>query len=222
MKRKHLMAMAAILAGMLHPAWAQEMDTASPAVQAWHAFMSSPQELNDLPAERKAQQMNLLGAALLEDPVGVSDDLERSSGGGRALRAYLQAMVEDGDHTALVEQFHVVMHGGRPHEPLADVLNASQSQDGSVWFPQAEQSGFFAGSLAAILDGNRSDSWLPWSDDNSSATASEAIATRFGLVVPAADETAAEWLITAFTNEASAVSAPAAQWFEKGFGKGYR
>ncbi|UXN67993.1 hypothetical protein N8A98_00265 (plasmid) [Devosia neptuniae] len=217
------------IACLIHPVLAQQAVVKSSAVETWQAFMSSTGSILDMPTAQRAPQLALLGAALLENPVAISDDLERSGGGKRALRAYAQAMIEDGNLVPLVHQLHVVMHGGAPAGNLAEALNASRYQDGSVWFPQAEQAGFFAGAIAAVLDGKSIDDgnavgdFLSWVEgQNGPSKASETIAQRFGVRPPAAEETVAEWMLAVFTNSASQVSVPAAQWFEKGFAAGYR
>lgn len=217
------------IACLIHPALAQQAVLQPSYVETWQAFRSSARSILDMPAAQRAQQLALLGAALLEDPVGISDDLERSGGGGRALRAYAQAMIEDGNLVPLADQLHAVMHGDAPAGNLAEALNAPQYQDGSVWFPQAEQAGFFAGAIAAVLDGKGIDDgkplgeFLSWIEgQNGPSEASQAIAERFGVRPPTEEETVAEWMLAVFTNSESQVSVPAAQWFEKGFAAGYR
>lgn len=129
------------------------------------------------------------------------------------LRAYVQAMVEDRRLSDLAEQLFAVMHAKQTAGRFAEVLNRNERQDGSVWYPYAEQAGFFAGGIAAVLDGK-------------SATrreeATHLVARRFDLEPPGEEETAAEWMMEAFTGSRSEVSTPAAQWFEKGFLKAYR
>lgn len=213
----------ALAAGLSHPVWAQDAAAPARAVQTWQEFVASHDSFGTLSAEERTTTLAELGAALRNDPLGVSDDLERSVGGGRALREYVGAMLADGALPELVEQVHIVMHGGETQKPLADVLNVAEDQDGSVWFPQAEQAGFFVGSLAAVLDGAGQGSILSWlGGRNEFADASQAIAARFDIAAPAAQDTAAEWLLDAFTNAESGLAVPAAQWFEKGFDKGYR
>lgn len=218
-----------VIASLTHPAVAQQAVVQPSAIENWQAFTSSARSILDMPTAQRAPQLALLGAALLEDPVGISDDLERSGGGKRALRAYALAMIEDGNMVPLVDQLHGVMHGGAPTGNFAEALNAPQYQDGSVWFPQAEQAGFFAGAIAAVLDGKSIDDGKPlgkllsWIEGQAvPAEASQAIADRFGVRPPAVEETVAEWMLRVFTNSASQVSVPAAQWFEKGFAAGYR
>ena len=217
------------IASLAQPALAQQAELQPSPVQTWQAFTSSARSTLDMPAAQRAPQLALLGAALLENPVGISDDLERSGGGKRALRAYAQAMLEDGNLVPLVDQLHAVMHGGAPAGNLAEALNAPQYQDGSVWFPQAEQAGFFAGAIAAVLDGKGIDDgqplgeFLSWIEgQHGPSEASRTIAQRFGVRPLTEEETVAEWMLAVFTNSASQVSVPAAQWFEKGFAAGYR
>jgi hypothetical protein len=223
MIQKRFIAAIVLLAGLIHPVWAQDSAALSPAVQTWQDFVSSSEDLGALSAAERTLRLAQLGSALRDDPAGVSDDLERSIGGGRALRAYLQAMLAEGELSQVVEQFHAVMHGGETQGSLADVLNVSEQQDGSVWFPQAEQAGFFAGSLAAVLDGQDSAGILSWlGGQDGFPEASQSIATRFDIAAPATGDTAAEWFLAAFTDAGSGVAVPAAQWFEQGFTKGYR
>ena len=216
------------IACLAQPALAQQAVLQPSPVQTWQAFTSSARSTLDMPGAQRAPQLALLGAALLEDPVGISDDLERSGGGKRALRAYAQAMLEDDNLVPLVDQLHAVMHGGAPTGNLAEALNAPQYQDGSVWFPHAEQAGFFAGAIAAVLDGKGIDdgeplgAFLSWIEGrHGSSEASRTIAQRFGVLPPTEEETVAEWMLAVFTNSSSQVSVPAAQWFEKGFAAGY-
>ena len=217
------------IACLVHPALAQQAVVKSSAVETWQAFMSSTGPVLDMPTAQRAPQLALLGAALLEDPVGISDDLERSGGGKGALRAYAQAMIEDDNLVPLADQLHAVMHGDAPAGNLAEALNTPQYQDGSVWFPQAEQAGFFAGGIAAVLDGKSIDDGTPVDDflswferQDGPSEASQTIAQRFDVRPPTDEETVADWMLSVFTNSASQVSVPAAQWFEKGFAAGYR
>ena len=216
MVRRFLLATA--LFCLVQPLLADDHVAQTSATLEWQAFMNSSRTIIEMAKEQRAGRLAKLGAALLKDPVGVADDLERSSGGKGAVRAYTQSMIEDGNVAELIEQFHMVMHGGTSAASLADVFNNPQAQDGSVWFPQAEQAGFFAGGIAAVLDG-RGGARL---DEELRTGFINGVGQSFGVPAPQSQDNAREWMLKAFTGTASAVSVPAAQWFEKGFDDAYR
>ena len=83
-------------------------------------------------------------AAFDADPVGVIDRLERDTGGQSALRRYATAMVEEGQAENLGRQLTLILNRG-------DDLTRPESQDGAVWYPNAEDAGFFAGGVGAVL-----------------------------------------------------------------------
>lgn len=83
-------------------------------------------------------------AAFDADPVGVIDRLERDIGGQSALRRYATAMVEEGQAESLGRQLTLILNRG-------DDLARPESQDGAVWYPRAEDAGFFAGGVGAVL-----------------------------------------------------------------------
>ncbi|MFN3877293.1 MAG: hypothetical protein ACK4MH_02820 [Brevundimonas sp.] len=83
-------------------------------------------------------------AAFDADPVGVIDRLERDIGGQSALRRYATAMVEQGQAENLGRQLTLILNRG-------DDLARPDNQDGAVWYPHAEDAGFFAGGVGAVL-----------------------------------------------------------------------
>lgn len=212
----HQCAVATAAFFLVVPIQAQDMSTSTSG--SWPALMVSTASIIDMAKDQRAAQLEALGSALLDDPVDVADDLERSGGGKRALRAYAYAMIADGNVSQMVDQFHTVMHGGATTVSLSEVFNTPQSQDGSVWFPQAEQAGFFAGGIAAVLDGKDAAGF----DNAHVSIVFTAIEQRFGVSAPQPQEKAGEWMLRAFTGTDSEVSVPAAQWFEKGFFEAYR
>lgn len=205
----------------------QSRPTLEPADEAWTTFIRSPQELPGLPPAQQSEQLDRLGEALVEDPVSVGDLLEVEFGGRTALRVYVQAMLEDGRSEELAEHVLHILHAGQLARPIADVLNTSDRQDGSTWFPLAEQAGFFLGGVAAVLDCKTSTGGAPsisfeWFGADSRARDLETLAERLDMQPPAENETAADWLLNGTTNSGSALSPPAALWFEKGFREAYR
>lgn len=82
-------------------------------------------------------------AAFDADPVGVIDRLERDIGGQSALRRYATAMVEQGQAESLGRQLTIIL--------TRDDLARPENKDGAVWYPHAEDAGFFAGGVGAVL-----------------------------------------------------------------------
>ncbi|KFC68250.1 hypothetical protein FF80_01974 [Devosia sp. LC5] len=197
------------------------------ADEVWATFVHSPQALADLSSAQQLEHLDQLGEALVEDPVSVGDLLEAEMGGRTALRVYVLAMLEDGRGEELAEHVLHVLHAGQRGRPIADVLNTADQQDGSTWFPLAEQAGFFLGGVAAVLDGKAETGGNPsigfgWFGANETTRDLTLLAERLGMQPPAENQTAADWLLNGQTNLASALSRPAAQWFEKGFREAYR
>ncbi|ODT06030.1 MAG: hypothetical protein ABS58_13315 [Mesorhizobium sp. SCN 65-20] len=225
MRRFNVLLVVMGLASGIHTAAVVPGMAQAVGLESAEAFRQSVLSLEAMPAEERQNRLDLLGSAIVENPVALSDDLEASVGGRMVLRAYVQAMVEDRRLSDLAEQLFAVMHAKQTAGRFAEVLNRNERQDGSVWYPYAEQAGFFAGGIAAVLDGKsatrrESGASLPGKDTRQEAT--HLVARRFDLEPPVEEETAAEWMLEAFTGSRSEVSTPAAQWFEKGFLKAYR
>lgn len=193
----------------------------------WPAFIRSPKDLTGLPPARQKEKLDRLGAAFIKDPASVSDALEAEIGGRAALRTYLYVMLQQGRHDDIAEQVRNVLHAGQLGRPFADILNTAEHQDGSIWFPLAEQAGFFLGGVAAVLDGKSDESassrgTSDWFGADDARQDLRFLAEKLDMHPPGGNETAADWLLNALTNSRSGLSRPAAQWFEKGFRQSYR
>ena len=95
-------------------------------------------------AEIDEDRLAALANAFDADPVGVVDRLERDAGGRSALRRYLAAMLNHDDAARLGRQSAMVLSD-------AESLARPETQDGGVWYPRAEDAGFFTGGVAAAL-----------------------------------------------------------------------
>jgi hypothetical protein len=123
-----------------------------PAVVA-DAFVVASGRLNDdLPADERDEVIAVLAEAVSADPARVTAELERGLGGDSALRRYAGAMLDTGRGEALGRQMALVLRGGDPQADPHRVLTRSEEKDGSVWFPVAEDAGFFAGAVAMALE----------------------------------------------------------------------
>lgn len=117
--------------------------------------------------------LTALAAAFDADPVGVVDRLERDVGGRSALRRYAAAMVEQGQAEHLGRQLALVQN-------QKDALARPENQDGGVWYPRAEDAGFFTGGIGAVLTAH--------------PDALAAFAQGSGRAAPAAGEDLQAWL----------------------------
>jgi hypothetical protein len=95
-------------------------------------------------AEIDEERLASLADAFDADPVGIVDRLERDVGGRSALRRYVAAMLDQGEAARLGRQSAMVMGD-------AESLARPETQDGGVWYPRAEDAGFFTGGVAAAL-----------------------------------------------------------------------
>lgn len=98
----------------------------------------------DATADIDRSNLTSLAAAFDADPVGVVDRLERDVGGRSALRRYAAAMIEQDQAERLGRQLAVVLSQD-------EVLARPEDQDGGVWYPHAEDAGFFTGGIGAVL-----------------------------------------------------------------------
>ncbi|MGE6783861.1 hypothetical protein ACQKGL_15230 [Ensifer adhaerens] len=78
------------------------------------------------------------------DPLGVASYLE-SFGANKALQHYALSMLADGQADRLGKQWAALIADQKG-------LAKAERKDGSVWWPQAEDVGFFTGGIAAALD----------------------------------------------------------------------
>lgn len=204
------------------PAKAQSLDA------TWTDFIAAPDRFDTLSEEARHRRLDQLSAALSADPVAISDEMERSIGGGRALQAFAAAMVAEDRAAALVDGLAAVLHGGDAGHSIADAMNRPQQQDGSVWFPLAKQGGFVAGGIAAALDGRATadqgasalTSWF--GGDDKAPEVAQLVAQRFNLALPVPQDDFSGWMLSAFTHSGMGISGPATTWFKNGFDKGNR
>lgn len=225
--RLFILAMAVHLLGVM-PSFAREPGSTSVyALQTWSQFIQSPQDFSKLTPEQVQEQLDQLSVALAADPVSVSDALEAGIGGRVALRMYVHAMLALGNDLDLAEQAARVLHAGQLERPFAQTLNMVEYQDGSSWFPLAEQAGFFLGGIAAVFDGpvRGVSNTLPGLADLGDDKAEQGrmrLAELLDIDPPAKREMAADWLLSALTRSGNGLSRPAAQWFRKGFRAAYQ
>ena len=225
--RLFILALAVHLQGIM-PSFAQEPGSTSDyALQIWPQFIQSPQDFSKLSPEQLQGRLDQLNAALAADPISVGDALEAGIGGRAALRLYVHAMLAQGRDRDLAEQAARILHAGQLDRPFAQTLNTVEYQDGSSWFPLAEQAGFFLGGIAAVFDGqvHGGSFTLPDLADLGGDKAEQArmrLAERLDIDPPAKREMAADWLLSALTRSSNGLSRPAAQWFDKGFRAAYQ
>lgn len=133
-----------------------------------------------------------LAKAFEADPAGIVDRLERDSGGRAALRRYAAAMLEQGQAARLGRQTALA---------LSDVASLAEPerQDGGVWYPRAEDAGFFLGGVGAALAARPTDI-----DD---------FARGVGRPAPASSDDLEAWLAA----PASTVPRPARAAFDNAF-----
>lgn len=199
-----------LAAGLLLLPSASMAAPASEAVLLWRDFMSSAGTLAGLPVKPRKAKLDQLAGALKDDPMGVCDELEAGIGGRFALRTYLSAMLDFDQSAALVDQLFIVLSAGRPGDTMADALGKPEKKDGSVWFPLAEQAGFFAGGLASVLENQRQ------------GEAVSRIARKLNVPLPGPDDRVGTWLLAALERGEGRLSNPAESWFKSGFTKAYR
>lgn len=95
-------------------------------------------------AEIDEHRLAALADAFDADHLGVVDRLERDAGGRSALRRYIAAMLDQDEVARLGRQSAMVLSD-------AESLARPETQDGGVWYPRAEDAGFFTGGVAAAL-----------------------------------------------------------------------
>lgn len=110
---------------------------AQPVAVTSDSFIAATAEIDDA-------RLAALADAFDADPVGVVDRLERDAGGRSALRRYIAAMLDQDEAVRLGRQSAMVLSD-------AESLARPEPQDGGVWYPRAEDAGFFTGGVAAAL-----------------------------------------------------------------------
>lgn len=96
-------------------------------------------------ADIKARGIEPLAQAVDANPRGIAALLESEIGGRKALQLYATAILEAGEEKRLGAQWAVV---ARDEKALAKAEN----KDGGVWYPLAEDAGFFSGGILAVLE----------------------------------------------------------------------
>lgn len=96
-------------------------------------------------ADIKARGIEPLARAVDADPRGIAALLESETGGRKALQLYVTAMLEAGGEKRLGAQWAVVVGNEK-------ALAKAENKDGGVWYPVAEDAGFFSGGILAVLE----------------------------------------------------------------------
>lgn len=128
--------------------------------------------------EIDAAKLDALALMVETDPRGVANELQSSLGGRKALQRYASAMLAHNQASRLGRQWASL---------LADraELARSENKDGGIWFPQAEDAGFFTGGVAVAL--KRYPGAIP------------SFSAGAGMDEPAPDQEVQEWLMRATT-----------------------
>ncbi|WMT92006.1 hypothetical protein [Pelagibacterium sp. H642] len=164
------------------------------------AWMEATEALGEISALESA------AAAFEAGPVAITDALEREPGGRSACQRYTTAMIAAGFEARLADQLRLVLGGGDADAEIIEAPSQPERQDGSVWFPLAEQAGFFAGCVAAAIaqasDGER---------------AIAALTERLEIELPLPNDGVDIWLAQQIRSLGDGMSGPVAQWFDAGF-----
>lgn len=178
----------AVIVATAHPGMAQQH-----APQTWQDFIPFALELDKAAGEDRSIRLEQLATLFEADTADVSDSLERDTGGRAAAQAYIRALLETNQAERLADQLALVLVDGEINTPV--------EQDGSTWFPLAEQAGFFTGAAIAVI------AEAPQRD-----TAIAAIAAKLAVPPPVGD--LGEWLPQALS---ASLSPPVMTWFDKGY-----
>jgi hypothetical protein len=142
-----------LIAASLVVVWRPPAVTAADLGAAAESFLAASRRLNDgLNAAELKSVVSGMERALTSDPRDLTSILESSVGGDAAVRRYANAMMDAGRSEALGRQLSVILRGGDPGADIRSALSKSVPQDGSVWFDNAEDAGFFAGAIAWALE----------------------------------------------------------------------
>lgn len=96
-------------------------------------------------ADIEARGIEPLAQAMDADPGGIAAMLESGMGGRKALQRYAAAMLQAGEEERLGAQWAAVAGD-------AKALAKTENRDGGVWYPRAEDAGFFSGGVLAALE----------------------------------------------------------------------
>jgi hypothetical protein len=147
------------------------------------SFLEVSRRLND--GQGTADLAPLVSAmerAMASNPRALVAKLESSVGGDGAIRRYAKAMLDAGRSEPLGRQLAVILRGGDPQAEIRSALSKSSPRDGSVWFDNAEDAGFFAGAVAWALERQ--------SDPGSAAAG---LAAGLRVAIPSSDPLEGDW-----------------------------
>lgn len=125
-------------------------------------------------ADIEVRGIGPLARAVDADPFGIAVLLQNETGGRKALHRYAAVMLETGEGQRLGAQWAVIVGD-------AKAMGRSEQKDGGVWYPVAEDAGFFTGGILAALEQR--------------AEAVPAFSTGAGIVEPTPDQDVLEWLV---------------------------
>ncbi|MGM4914677.1 hypothetical protein [Rhizobium sp. 768_B6_N1_8] len=195
------------------------------AVVTWSDFIKNRHDLTALNEQKRKKILSELGAAIVADPAGVSDEIERSSG-ARALCQYVRLMFASDRAAEVVDQLDAVLHWGKRDKSIQERLGTPTFDDGSAWLPRAKRAGYFTGCVAGTLDGRRKGG--------------PNLAGRLALLLKARDQTIValqiaerlkigplpkgdsygKWILDGLAKK-ELLSDDALDWFELGFDRSY-
>ncbi len=184
-----------------------------PAVAA-ESFLEASRRLNDgLSATELEPLVSAMERAMSGNPRALIATLESSIGGDGAIRRYAKAMLETGRGEPLGRQLAVVLRGGDPRADIRSALSKSLPREGSVWFDNAEDAGFFAGAVAWALE-KQSDS----------ASAAASLAAGLRVEIPSSSPVSGSWrawlhdvVFPPRTGDGARPSVPAEHTFDQAF-----
>jgi hypothetical protein len=153
-----------------------------PAVAA-KSFLEASRRLNDgLSGAELEPLVSAMERAMSGNPRTFIATLESGIGGDSAIRRYAKAMLETGRGEPLGRQLAVILRGGDPRAQIPSALNMSSPRDGSVWFDNAEDAGFFAGAVAWALE-----------QQADPAAAAASLAAGLGVEIPSSNSVSGNW-----------------------------
>lgn len=135
-----------------HTSALRDLAGSDPAAVA-EAFVLASRRLNDgTPEEERAALVAALEKAITANPVALVGTLETTFGGVSAVRRYAEAMMAIERSEGLGRQIAALVRGGAPGASPIEALSRSEPRDGSVWYPLADDAGFFVGCVAWALE----------------------------------------------------------------------
>jgi hypothetical protein len=153
-----------------------------PAVAA-ESFLTASRLLNDgFKATELEPLVSAMERAMLGNPRALIATLESSIGGDSAIRRYAKAMLETGRGESLGRQLAVTLRGGDSRADIRSALSVSSPRDGSVWFDNAEDAGFFTGAVAWAIE-----------QQSDPASAAAGLAAGLGVEIPSGNPVGGSW-----------------------------